>query len=667
MTPNLAGRVMETSKKAVGLVSSFCLLALAACSGGGGGSGAALNTGTGSTSGNTTGNTSGNTSGNTTTTPTVSIGAPDHPNVAIQGSPTFNFTTNLPPSGTVFGLVGPAVKASSTTVEAAGTGNSGTVTFRGMASGTVPLFDVSIPAIGLTATNVHADGTPTTLADGSKVVLTISVLNYTAAGAWAYTPASGGIAYLGTAATGSGTPLANVPTSGSATYTGSGTKGGVAGAYFVPSGTGGISGGSLAGDIAITANFTSGGVTGTLSNMMATPATGGAATPWNSVSISANISRAATNASFDGSTSTSGAPAGAGAAGFSSAATGYALGGFFGPNADEVGGTWSLTDPGATGGGKTAFGAFAGATTSSGSTGSSGGTSGSTSGVSITAPGLGLATFSGTSLGTNFTTNLPPVGSALPLGGSTVITTPTSVASFTAGQITATWRGTVTSGGLTWPVIDLSIPSLSLNATNLQGDGTTLTLADGGKVNAKFNGLTYTLLGGWSYTPANGNTSYIGHVVTGYGTAPASVPTSGNATYTGTGGVVGAYFVPSGTTAIQAGTVNGDVTLNVNFASNTTNGSFTNMTATPIGGTPTPWNTITLTNQSMTRGTSAVTFESSASTTANTGAAGFSAAATGAAHGTFYGPTAQEVGGTWFLNETAGGGKTAFGTFGAKQ
>jgi hypothetical protein len=638
-------------------------LALAACSGGGGG-GAPLNTG-----GNTSGNTPGNTSGNTTPTPTVSIGAPDHPNVAIQGSPVFNFTTNLPPSGTVFGLIGPAVKASSTTVEAAGTGTNGTVTFRGMTSGTVPVFDVSIPAIGLTATNVRADGTAAVLADGSKVVLTISVLNYTVAGAWAYTPASGGIAYLGTAATGSGTPLANVPTSGSATYTGSGAKGGVAGAYFVPSGTGGISGGSLAGDIAITANFTSGAVTGTLSNMTATPAIGGAATPWNSVSLSANVSRAATNASFDGSTSTSGAPAGAGAAGFSSAATGYAVGGFFGPNADEVGGTWSLTEPGAAGGGKTAFGAFGATSTGCSGCSNSGGTSsgGTTSGVSITAPGLGLATFSGTNLGTNFTNNLPPAGSALPLGGSTVITTPTSVASFSAGQITATWRGTVTSGGLTWPVIDLSIPSLSLNATNLQGDGTILTLADGGKVNAKFSGLTYTLLGGWSYKPANGNTSYIGQVVTGYGTAPASVPTSGSATYTGTGGVVGAYFVPSGTTAIQAGTLNGDVTLNVSFANNTASGSFTNMMATPVGGTATPWNTVTLTNQSMTRGTSAVTFLSSASTTTNTGAAGFSAAATGAANGTFYGPTAQEVGGTWFLNETAGGGKAAFGTFGAKQ
>ena len=654
------GRGMEASKKALRLASSFCLLALAACSGGGGGGGPALNTGTNNTSGNTT----GNTSGNTTTTPTVSIGAPDNANVAIA-SASFNFTTNLPPVGTVFGLFGPAVQATSTTVSAANKGTNGTVTFQGIVNG-VPMFDISVPAIGLSASNVRADGTTSTLGDGSKVVLSITTLNYTAAGAWGYTPASGGTAYLGATATGSGTPIANVPIAGSANYTGTGTKGGVAGAYFVPSGTGGISLGTVAGDVAISVNFTSGAVTGTLSNMMATPATGGAATPWNSVSLSGNVNRLANNASFTGSASAGTAPAGAGTAGFASTATGQLGGAFFGPNADEVGGTWTLTDPNAAGRGKTAFGAFGATSTGCSGCTTSGG-SGTTSGVSITAPGLGVATFSGTSLGTNFTNNLPPAGSALPLGGSTVITTPTSVASFTAGQITATWRGTVTSGGLTWPVIDLSIPSLSLNATNLQGDGTVLTLADGGKVNAKFSGLTYTLLGGWSYTPANGNTSYVGHVVTGYGTAPASVPTSGNATYTGTGGVVGAYFVPSGTTAIQGGTLHGDATLNVNFASNTANGSFTNMTATPLGGTATPWNTVTLTNQSMTRAASGVTFLSTASTTANTGPAGFSAAAAGAANGAFYGPTAQEVGGTWFLNETTGGGKTAFGTFGAKQ
>src|ERR1700742_4716258 len=169
---------MEASKKAARLVSSFCLLALAACSGGGGGGGAALNTGAnntaGSSSGNTTGNTSGSTGSTTTTTPTVSIGAPDNANVAIA-SATFNFTTNLPPVGTVFGLFGPAVQATSTTVSAANKGTNGTITFRGIANG-VPTFDISVPAIGFSASNVRADGTSTTLGDGSKVVLTITTL-----------------------------------------------------------------------------------------------------------------------------------------------------------------------------------------------------------------------------------------------------------------------------------------------------------------------------------------------------------------------------------------------------------------------------------------------------------------------------------------------------------
>ena len=246
--------------------------------------------------------------------------------------------------------------------------------------------------------------------------------------------------------------------------------------------------------------------------------------------------------------------------------------------------------------------------------------------------------------------------------------TPTSVANYSAGQVTATFRGTVTSGGLTWPVFDLSIPSLALTASNVRGDGTTVTLADGGKVNAKFGAMTYTMLGAWSYTPASGSTSYIGHVATGYGTLPGgSVPTSGSATYTGPGMVIGAYAVPSGTNAIQMGTLQGDASFDVNFASNTTTGSFTNMKAqAPGSSTTTPWNSISW-NGTLTRGTNAVTFDSQASTTANTGPAGFSGNAFGAVHGAFYGPTAQEVGGTWFLSENGGGGKAAFGTFGAKQ
>jgi len=567
----------------------------------------------------------------------------------------------------VFGLLGPAVQITSTSVSAANKGTNGTLTYRGMTNG-VPTFDVSIPALGLSATNVRGDGSVTAAGSGG-VILGIGVLNYTADGIWGYTPGPGtGTNYVGMTATGSGTPIANVPTSGSASYTGAGGNGGgTVGVYYVPSGSGGISTGSLHGNIAVAVNFGTGAVTGSLSNMQATAADG-TVTPWNDVALSANINRLTNNASFIGTTSTSGAPAGAGTAGLSSAATGGLGGAFFGPNVDEVGGTWTLTDPNAGGGGKTAFGAFG--ATSSGCSGCS--TSGGTatppaSGVSITAPGLGAASFGGSGVGTNFTTNPPPVGTSLIVAGGTVAITPTSVANFSTGQVTATYRGTVTSGGLTWPVFDLNVPALSLTASNVHGDGTDVTLADGGKVNAKFGSMNYTLLGAWSYTPASGSTSYLSHVVTGYGTSPGSVPTSGSATYTGTGGVIGAYFVPSGTSSIQAGTLSGDVNLNVDFAGNIANGSFTNMQAKALGSTtPTPWNSVSLSG-TLSRGTSVVTVNGQTTTATNTGAAGFSSAAIGNFSGILYGPTAQEVGGTWTLSEPAGGGKAAIGTFGAHQ
>lgn len=343
---------MEAFKSAVRLAASVSLLALAACGGGGG------TPNTIASPGNNAGGSGGN------TTPTISIGAPDTPRVTIQGVPAFNFTTNPPPVGTVIGLLGPAVKVTSTVVSAAGTGTGGTATYRGTvtSNGTVfPVFDLKIPALSLNATNVRGDATTVTLADGGTVAAAIGTLNYTLLGAWTYAPAGGGTSYLGTTVTGSGTAPANVPTSGSATYSGSSGHGGALGVYFVPSGTGTITSGTLAGNASVTANFTNGAVTGTLSNMTATPAAGGTATPWNDVALSATVSREPATVFFNGSTSTGNAPAGAGPAGFSSAATGSLQGGFYGPNAEEVGATWSLTEPNAAGGGKTAFGAFAGA------------------------------------------------------------------------------------------------------------------------------------------------------------------------------------------------------------------------------------------------------------------------------------------------------------------
>jgi hypothetical protein len=201
-----------------------------------------------------------------------------------------------------------------------------------------------------------------TLADGSKVAAVVGTLTYTLLGAWTYVPASGGVSYFGSVAAGSATPAGSVPTTGSATYTGNGANGGVGGAYFVPSGTGTIAAGSLQGNLSMTANFATNAVNGSMTNMTATPTGGGASTPWNDVSLSGSISRSSGPVTaINGTTVAGAAPAGAGTAGFSSAATGRFFGGFFGPNADEVGGTWTLTDPNAAGGGKTAFGAFGGA------------------------------------------------------------------------------------------------------------------------------------------------------------------------------------------------------------------------------------------------------------------------------------------------------------------
>lgn len=149
------------------------------------------------------------------------------------------------------------------------------------------------------------------------------------------------------------------------------------------------------------------------------------------------------------------------------------------------------------------------------------------------------------------------------------------------------------------------------------------------------------------------------------GTPVARVPTSGSATYTGTGTVNGTYAIPSGANAIEMGTLNGDVSLTANFANNTASGSLTNMKAQAADGSTTaPWNDVFLAG-TLTRGTTGVTMNGLTSTSTNTGPAGFSAAH-GHFNGALYGPTAQEAAGAWTLSETTtGGGKAAFGTFGA--
>jgi hypothetical protein len=274
----------------------------------------------------------------------------------------FNFAGNPPQTGTIFGLRGPAVQSTPTGVASYDfpTSNDIRAVLRGTVTSsngvTYPIFDFTIESLGVTATNVRGDGTEATATNGGKVSGALYTLNYTVLGAWSYT-APAGTTYLGQFATGSQTPLASLPTTGTATYTGSGTSGGVIGGYFIPGGNNTITGGTVTGDVNMNVNFGTNAVSGQFTNMVARPITGGSV-PWNSVSLTGQIDRAS-NGSFGGGVSVAVAPTAAGSAGLSTAAHGTFSGNFFGPANNEIGGTWTLSESTADGG-KAAFGTFAG-------------------------------------------------------------------------------------------------------------------------------------------------------------------------------------------------------------------------------------------------------------------------------------------------------------------
>ncbi|HEX2759947.1 MAG TPA: transferrin-binding protein-like solute binding protein [Rhizomicrobium sp.] len=273
----------------------------------------------------------------------------------------------------------------------------------------------------------------------------------------------------------------------------------------------------------------------------------------------------------------------------------------------------------------------------------------------------------------NFTNNLPTVGTTLFLGGPSVRTTATSVtdAAIPGNDVRAIWRGTIVSNGLTFPVFDLSIASLGISATNVRGDGTLAPLTGGGEVGVVVTTLTYTMMGAWTYIEPNGAGAYLSQFSTGVLTPVASLPVSGSATYTGsgaTGGVVGVYSIPGGNNTITGGTVTGNVSMNVNFATNAVTGQLTNMTAKPLGGTSVPWNNVTLTGSlDRTGGGIGGTARADAAP-AGAGSTGFSTAASGSFGSSLYGPAYNEMGGTWTLSEsTPDGGRAAFGAFAGKR
>ena len=271
-----------------------------------------------------------------------------------------NFTNSPPAPGTVFPQLQTVLDV--TYPNAVGNLSSlgATVTVTGtQVIGGVPhaVLEFKLPGIGVDATGLIGDGSAVTLADGRKLTLWAQSLTYTALGAWNITPIrAGGTTseyQFGIGLSGYQTPAANAPT-GTATYVGNGTNGGAWGHVAAPDGTGGIFVASVEGSANIAVNFSSGSVTGSLTNMRVETGAGKPTVPWNDVSLSGSIS----GTTLSGTTASSGA-APAGVMSFAAGSGGAFNGALFGPNGEELGAIWTLHD--ATGQGKTAIG-YLGAT-----------------------------------------------------------------------------------------------------------------------------------------------------------------------------------------------------------------------------------------------------------------------------------------------------------------
>jgi len=191
--------------------------------------------------------------------------------------------------------------------------------------------------------------------------------------------------------------------------------------------------------------------------------------------------------------------------------------------------------------------------------------------------------------------------------------------------------------------------SLVCSATSCTG---TTPTAAGGAINPIGVGWNYQTFGFWAQTPTS-TTWIAGAVSVGAPTPASAVPTTGNATFTG---AAGGLYVDS------VGNVMGTA------ANMTANVNFTNQTI----GFGTSGTTVINSNGSS---SSAPTLDLSGTLTYSPGTNGFSGAVTtadptnplnGTATGQFYGPNAQEIGGTYGLSSGTSVSRMV-GAFGGKQ
>jgi hypothetical protein len=161
-------------------------------------------------------------------------------------------------------------------------------------------------------------------------------------------------------------------------------------------------------------------------------------------------------------------------------------------------------------------------------------------------------------------------------------------------------------------------------------------------------GFDYQSFGVWGTGLVPGSTARIGAISAGMRTAATAVPASGNATFNG--GVGGIYVDNTGSSFRYGASA----TFGVNFATRsismiTTGDTLVNISTNAVTGTSTPM-------------TATMTYGAGSNAIRGTFQVGNLMSGSGS--GWFYGPAANELGGTFFISGSAG---KMLGGFGGKR
>jgi hypothetical protein len=251
---------------------------------------------------------------------------------AVPGGPTFDGSSGSYPANVTFPLISTSLKSVSPGMSATASPDA-TLTVISTSANSQNL-QLVVPSLNLN-TNVNF---------GENIVNNIDGFtfgySYVAVGGWEQRAGNNGPVQSSTALSfGYETPSSALPTTGTATFTG------LASANVFKPVSGTIAEASIVGSANLSATFSSGQVTGTLTQMkqwdgVSTSTSPFTFLPWNDVSLNASIAPGTSR--FSGTTAATSAPG----TGFSLAgsATGHIDGAFYGPAAQNLGAVWSLSD-----------------------------------------------------------------------------------------------------------------------------------------------------------------------------------------------------------------------------------------------------------------------------------------------------------------------------------